>query len=142
MMRSSRLSSHSPSRIAPIRTLRSLLRTHERRESPTCPGRRDSGLVVYERRELRAQCVIELLGQLDRTTSDQLNAALERALEPPTRRILLDLTGVSKMDVWGLDPILLAHLRASDQHVRFLIAPGPPSIKRVLDSIGAPFDYA
>jgi anti-anti-sigma factor len=97
-------------------------------------------LVVWERRYGRINYVVELVGRLDQTTSEQLDAALERALEASARRILLDLRSLSGMDLWGLDPILLAHLRASDQHVQFLIA-ASPTVKHVLDSICAPFDY-
>jgi anti-anti-sigma factor len=85
--------------------------------------------------------VIRLSGQLDRGTNERLSEVLSSALEGAAQRIVLDLSQLRVIDVWGLHPILTAHLRASDQHKQLLIVPGSDAVQRVLDSIHAPFDY-
>jgi anti-anti-sigma factor len=92
-------------------------------------------------RRSRGQHIVELLGTLDRRTREQLVVALEEALEGDAEEIVLDLGDLESIDHAGLDAVLTAHLRASDQLKVLVIVPGPGPVQRTLDDAGAPFLY-
>jgi hypothetical protein len=75
-------------------------------------------------------------------TRAPLVEALEDALADDAERIVLDLTALDSIDHPGLDAILTAHLRASDELKVLLIVPGPPRVQWVFDGIQGPFLYA
>jgi len=99
-------------------------------------------LLIDQRSTAAGEHLVELAGQLDRATNDRVGEVLAAALEGPAERIVLDLSRLQVIDVWGLHPILTAHLRAGDQLKQLVIIPGSQAVQRVLDSIHAPFDYA
>jgi anti-anti-sigma regulatory factor len=86
--------------------------------------------------------VIALSGALHVRTCAPLVEALEDALADDAERIVLDLTALDSIDHPGLDAILTAHLRASDELKVLLIVPGPPRVQWVFDGIQGPFLYA
>jgi anti-anti-sigma factor len=106
---------------------------------PEGPG--PESLRIHQRSQLPEEHMIQLSGQLDRSTNQRLSEVLSSAVEGSAERIVVDLSQLRVIDVWGLHPILTAHLRASDRHKQLLIVPGSDAVQRVLDSIHAPFDY-
>lgn len=89
----------------------------------------------------RGQHIVELSGALSVRTRAPLADALENALEDDLSPIVLDLRNLESIDHAGLDTILTAHLRASDEQKLLVIVPGPPPVQRVLDAAQGPFLY-
>ncbi len=124
--------------------LRSLLR---RAPTPACGA--DSGvgpvrgeLSVRRRRYHAARSIVEAAGTLDVRTRGSLVQALEEALEEDGAEIVLDLGDLETIDHAGLDAVLTAHQRASDQLKPLVIVPGPAPVQRVFDDARVPFLYA
>jgi anti-anti-sigma factor len=110
------------------------------RLTDTSPGEGD---------ELRVRCrrsrdrhIVVASGRLNTHTRYELAEALEDALEGDAAQIVLDLGGLASIDHAGLDTVLTAHLRASDQWRALVIIPGPDPVQRVFDDAQAPFLYA
>jgi anti-anti-sigma factor len=100
------------------------------------------GTLHIRSRRSRDQRIVELAGELNLRTRDPLADVLEEAREGDAGQIVLDLSDLVAIDHAGLDTILTAHLRASDELKLFLIVPGPPAVQRVLDRVQGPFTYA
>jgi anti-anti-sigma factor len=92
-------------------------------------------------RQSRSRHVVALSGTLDVRTREPLVVALEEALEGDAEEIVLDLGDLESIDHAGLDAVLTAHLRASDQLKVLVILPGPGPVQRALDDARAPFRY-
>jgi anti-anti-sigma regulatory factor len=84
---------------------------------------------------------IELFGDLSRASANRLSDCLERCLETRAERLILDLTGLDRLEPGAMSPILIAHLIADSQHRRLLLVPGSDSVQRVLDRVQGPFVY-
>ncbi|MEA2197546.1 MAG: hypothetical protein QOJ25_1597 [Solirubrobacteraceae bacterium] len=94
------------------------------------------------RRRAPAGHIIALSGELNLDTRESLIEALEQALDDDVGQIVLDLSALASIDGAGLDTILTAHLRASDELTTMVIIPGPETVQRVFDAIQGPFVYA
>jgi anti-anti-sigma regulatory factor len=97
--------------------------------------------VVRTRRSLETYR-IELSGELTRAGAPALVEALDKALELGPPEVVLDLTGVERLDPECVHTILVAHLRAGDQLQQLLIVPGRNSVRAALEAIAGPFQYA
>jgi anti-anti-sigma factor len=86
--------------------------------------------------------VIKLFGELREAMCGSLAEVLERALEGRERSLVLDLSKLEAIDQSGVHTILLAHLRATDDHRDFLIVRGPPAVQRAFNIVNGPFRYA
>jgi anti-anti-sigma regulatory factor len=93
------------------------------------------------RRRWRGQHIVTVTGTLNAGTRGPLVDALEEALEEDVGQIVLDLGDLESTDHSGLDAVLTAHLRASDQLKVLLIVPGPGSVQRVFEDAQVPFLY-
>ena len=70
-------------------------------------------LVSIDRSEGRVR--LELAGELDLAVVDHVDAALDSALEPGPPRVVVDLAGLTFIDVGGLRVLLAAADRARAQ---------------------------
>jgi hypothetical protein len=84
---------------------------------------------------------IELFGDLSRASANRLDGCLEQALEARARRVLLDLSGLDRLEPGAVSPILVAQLIADSEHRQLLLIPGSDSVQRVLDRVQGPFSY-
>jgi anti-anti-sigma factor len=124
-----------------VARLGSLLQRESRRGAGPATGQASDELRVRSRRA-RGQHIIELAGSLNRRTRDPLVEVLEEVLEEDAGLLILDLDDLESIDPAGLDAVLTAHLRASDQLKVLLIVPGPQPVQRVFDGAQVPFLYA
>lgn len=98
---------------------------------------------------LRVRClstkgerIVAVSGRLDQRTREPLVGALDDALDGDAPHIVLDLAELESIDQAGLDAVLTAHLRATDQLKLLSIVPGPEPVQRVFETARAPFLYA
>jgi anti-anti-sigma factor len=83
-------------------------------------------LVSIDRSEGRVR--LELAGEVDLAVVDHVEAALDSALEPGPPRIVVDLAGLTLLDVSGLRVLLAATDRARAQGREMVIlAPDGPA---------------
>jgi anti-anti-sigma factor len=83
-------------------------------------------LVSIDRSEGRVH--LELTGEIDYAVVDYVEAALHSALEPGPPRIVVDLTGLTLLDVSGLRVLLAAAARAREEgRTLEMIAPTGPA---------------
>jgi anti-anti-sigma factor len=102
---------------------------------------RGSSLLDIDTRSSGNRLVIELSGELREAMCGSLAAVLERALEGREQAFVLDLSKLEAIDQSGVRTILLAHLRATDDHRDFLIVRGPRAVQRAFDIVDGPFRY-
>jgi anti-anti-sigma factor len=107
----------------------------------TATGQTSDELRVRSRRS-GAVRIVELGGKLNGSTRGPLADALEDALEGDAGQIVLDLGELESIDPAGLDVVLTAHLRASDELKVLLVVPGPEPVQRVFDAAQVPLFYA
>jgi anti-anti-sigma factor len=74
--------------------------------------------------------LISLVGELDISHTDALDAELQCAEESSARRIVLDLSGLDFIDSSGLELLVIAKRRSSDAD-RFRIRPGRDAVTRL-----------
>jgi ABC-type transporter Mla MlaB component len=84
---------------------------------------------------------IQLFGDLTRASATRLSGCLEQALEARAQRVLLDLSGLDRLEPGAVSPILVAQLIADSEHRQLLLIPGSDSVQRVLDRVQGPFSY-
>jgi anti-anti-sigma factor len=75
--------------------------------------------------------LISLVGELDMSNTEALDAELQRAEESSAGRIVLDLSGLEFIDSSGLELLVIAR-RRSDDADRFRIRPGRDQVTRLL----------
>jgi anti-anti-sigma factor len=75
--------------------------------------------------------VVELAGELDISTSQEVEQELLRIdrERPPT--VVVDLRALTFIDSTGLRTILAADTRCRQRGGRLLVVPGPPAVHRV-----------
>jgi anti-anti-sigma factor len=76
--------------------------------------------------------LIALVGELDLSTTEALNAELSRAEESSAGRIVLDLSGVEFIDSSGLELLVIAKRRSDADADRLRIRPGRGQVARLL----------
>jgi anti-anti-sigma factor len=99
-----------------------------------------AGLQLRRRRS-HGQHLIEVAGTLNGPTRALLVEAVEDAVEDGGEEIVLDLGGLESIDAAGLDAVLTAHLRASDELKLLLVVPGPEKVRRVFANAQVPLLY-
>jgi anti-anti-sigma factor len=80
--------------------------------------------------------VVELSGELDISTSPDLEKELLRIDRqgPPT--VVIDLRALIFMDSTGLRTLMAADARTRERGGRLVVVPGPPSVQRVFQIAG------
>ena len=84
---------------------------------------------------------VELFGDLSPATCARLADCLDQALESDAERIVLDLSGLDRLDPAAVGTILLAHLCAVADHRQFILVPARGTVQRVVERVEGPFDY-
>jgi anti-anti-sigma regulatory factor len=100
-----------------------------------------SALLDIDVRTSSDRLVIALSGELRDAMCGSFAEVLERALEGRQQAIVLDLRTLEAIDYSGVHAILLACLRANDDHREFLIEPGPAAVQLAFDDVNGPFRY-
>jgi anti-sigma B factor antagonist len=80
--------------------------------------------------------VVAAFGELDMVTVDELDAALRQALEGGSRRLVLDLRGLTFMDSQGLHLVIGWSSLAEKCGVAFTIIQGGPAVRRLFEIVG------
>jgi anti-anti-sigma factor len=81
---------------------------------------------------------VTLVGEIDLSTSTQLNRELDVLLDgtPVSGRLRIDLAGVTFMDTTGVAVLLKARRRALELGCRFVVSSTSPAIARLFDITG------
>jgi anti-sigma B factor antagonist len=88
-------------------------------------------------RTVRSWTILELTGELDLATSPQLEAYAAKLIGGGTRRLILDLSGVTFLDSSGLRALLRIHkLSCSRDGTMRVVLGGQPQLRRLLQSTG------
>lgn len=90
-------------------------------------------MTLIEVAERRDGGVIHVMleGELDLSTADEVEAAIQRAEEQRPKVIALDLSGLSFLDSSGLRLIVRADQRAREDDRRLVIVKGQEAVQRV-----------
>src|SRR5436190_20895729 len=80
-----------------------------------------------------ADVFVSVQGEVDLATTPELEVALERALEAPGRRLVIDLRGVTFLDSTGLALMLRQERKARAGGGRVIVVKGPPVVQRVFE---------
>jgi anti-sigma B factor antagonist len=83
------------------------------------------------------RAVLSLAGEIDLYTAPRLQAELGAALaagDPP--RLVVDMSGVEFCDSTGMNVLLAAHRRASEQGGEFALAAPRPPVRKILQVTG------
>ena len=80
--------------------------------------------------------VLILRGSLDIDTAPALKANLNRLVEQPTPRIVVDLAGLDFCDSMGVGVLVTAHSRALERGGWVRLAAPSSFLRRLLDTLG------
>ena len=83
-----------------------------------------------------AASIMRLSGELDLASSPALERELDRALQPATHQIILDLRELEFMDSTGLSVVVKAHQRAEEMGTSFGLVKGSTQVQRLLSLTG------
>jgi len=81
--------------------------------------------------------IVSFAGELDFTNAQDIVATLLRVLAAGTARLVLDLSGVTFLDVAGEHALLTAQRHAASRHVRLDVVCGCDPARAVLEQSGA-----
>jgi len=84
------------------------------------------------RRLFRGAVIISAAGEVDQATAPQLRSAVERVLQAPVGRpLILDLTGVGRLDRQGLDALVevVKNADRADEPLRIVVDSQRPVIR-------------
>jgi anti-sigma B factor antagonist len=93
------------------------------------------GLKVETRNGTR-DVMLSVQGDVDLATAPELEAALERALKGPARRLVVDLRGVEFLDSTGLALLVRQEEAARASHRHLVVVKGPPQVQQVFELTG------
>src|SRR3954468_19964407 len=79
---------------------------------------------------------VRIVGEIDLSSSTQLNRALDAALDRAPTRLRLDLTDVPFMDTTGVAVLLKTRRRALELGCRLTVSSSSPTITRLLEITG------
>jgi anti-anti-sigma regulatory factor len=99
-----------------------------------------AGLVIHVA-QWRDVIRIDLSGDLSGANATRLSDCLEHALETRAQRVILDLSGLDRLEPKAVSPILIAQMIADSEHRQLLLIPGSDSVQRILDRVQGPFSY-
>lgn len=95
-----------------------------------------TGLNVLIRRD-GGTVTLELVGELDLATAEQVRAALAEIESQSPRRLVIDLGRLSFIDSSGIHVIISQHIRAVRQGApRLEIRRGPEAVQRAFQIVG------
>jgi anti-sigma B factor antagonist len=80
--------------------------------------------------------VVTVHGEIDLSTHDQLAAALHRAVAPPARQIVVDLSDVGFLDSSGIRTLVIGWRQAEGQGMSFALRKPRPVVLKVLRLTG------
>lgn len=100
-----------------------------------------------EQRAGESSATLDLAGELDISTAEQLKQAVSRLLdEGGARELTVDLRRLIFIDSSGLAAMLFASTQCERFECRLSVVPGPPSVQSVFELTGLhellPFDAA
>ena len=95
-----------------------------------------SGRITIQVRTEDDLYLISLVGELDTSSTEALDAELLRAEESSAGRIVLDLSGVEFIDSSGLELLVIARRRSDPDPDRLRIRPGRDQVTRLLALTG------
>lgn len=75
-------------------------------------------------------------GELDLASAGEVHAALDLALNEGCETVVLDLAETTFMDSTGVYLVLAVEAHARGRGARFVVLPGPPAVRRVLELSG------
>jgi anti-anti-sigma factor len=79
---------------------------------------------------------LNVVGEVDLATVDQLTTELDAAFEDGSTNVLVDLTGTSFMDSTGLKTLVMAQRRYQDDGRSFAIQVDGGPVSRLIDLSG------
>jgi anti-anti-sigma factor len=80
--------------------------------------------------------VVELAGELDVNSVDELEAALAGASAGACPRVCLDMSQLAFIDSTGLAAVIRAHLAVVEGGGAFAVVAGPGAVRRTLETTG------
>jgi anti-anti-sigma factor len=80
--------------------------------------------------------VLVLRGSLDIDTAPALRANLNRLVERPAPRVVVDVSGLDFVDSMGIGVLVTAHSRAAEQGGWVRLAAPSGFLRRLLDTLG------
>src|SRR4051812_4357848 len=80
--------------------------------------------------------IVELAGELDVNSVDELAAALAAASAEAGARICLDLSRLAFIDSTGLAAVIRAHLAVVEAGGAFAVVAAPGAVRRTLETTG------
>jgi anti-anti-sigma factor len=92
--------------------------------------------LVLARLEHAGVQVVELAGELDVDSVDELEAALGAAADAPGPRVCLDMSRLAFIDSTGLAAVIRAHLAVVEAGGAFAVVAGPGAVRRTLETTG------
>lgn len=84
----------------------------------------------------REASVVAPLGELDLLTVDELEGAMQQALDRGCRHLVLDLRGLSFMDSQGLHLVMRWNSYAEQSGFAFGVIQGGPAVRRLFEIVG------
>jgi anti-anti-sigma factor len=86
--------------------------------------------------ERKTDTVLEVRGELDVATADQLERRLAHLVEAGAEQVILDLTGLRFIDIAGLKPIVRASDILSGRGGSLVVVGAGRSLRRVVKVLG------
>jgi anti-anti-sigma factor len=80
--------------------------------------------------------IVELAGELDVDSVDELEAALAAASAEAGARVCLDMSRLAFIDSTGLAAVIRAHLAVVEAGGAFAVVAGPGAVRRTLETTG------
>jgi anti-anti-sigma factor len=80
--------------------------------------------------------VVELAGELDVDSVDELESALVAAADGPRPRVCLDVSRLAFIDSTGLAAVIRAHLAVVEAGGAFAVVAAPGAVRRTLETTG------
>jgi anti-anti-sigma factor len=80
--------------------------------------------------------IVELAGELDVDSVDELEAALAAASADARARVCLDMSRLAFIDSTGLAAVIRAHIATVEGGGAFAVVAGPGAVRRTLETTG------
>ncbi|MGW5371005.1 STAS domain-containing protein [Streptomyces sp. NPDC004009] len=100
------------------------------------PAPHRTGLTLRVHQAAPATYVIEVAGDLDHRTTDQLDAVIHHALAAKAVAVLVDLGPTILLDSSGLNSLVAAHHAAVRAHARLALIAPSTTVHRMLSTTG------
>jgi anti-anti-sigma factor len=80
--------------------------------------------------------IVELVGELDVDSVDEVEAALAAASADGSARVCLDMSRLAFIDSTGLAAVIRAHIATVEGGGAFAVVAGPGAVRRTLETTG------